>query len=180
MKVLILAAGYGTRLYALVKDTPKPLLEIAGKPLIEYLLDKIDHVKDLNEVLVVTNNKFYTHFVNWAKAQKGFPAPIAVINDQTNSPEDRLGSVGDMHFVLRNHKVADDLLVMGGDNHGKLPHYEDQTTSERYCPRYFVLTKKCSLRIASASFFARYHDENFEASLKRECAAPPWFKYFLV
>ena len=116
MKVLILAAGYGTRLYPLVKDTPKPLLQVAKKPLINHLMDKIAGFEDLKEVLVVTNNKFHTHFLQWAEKNKKFSAAIHIINDGTNSPEDRLGSVGDIRFVLQNHKVSDDLLVLGGDN----------------------------------------------------------------
>ncbi|MCK4649408.1 NDP-sugar synthase, partial [bacterium] len=38
MKALILAAGYATRLYPLTKDRPKPLLPIAGKPILEYIM----------------------------------------------------------------------------------------------------------------------------------------------
>lgn len=116
MKVLILAAGYGTRLYPLVVDTPKPLLEVQGKCLIDYSLDKVKNAEFLNEVLVVTNNKFYTVFQDWAKKHSQFPAPIKIINDGTKTPDDRLGSVGDIHFAIQQEKVQDDLLVIGGDN----------------------------------------------------------------
>ncbi len=115
MKTLILAAGYGTRLRALGENTPKPLLPINGKPLINYTLDKIKDLNGLNEVLVVTNNKFYSHFCDW-KDQVSFPCPITIVNDGTETPEDRLGSIGDIDFVLQKEKVDDDLLVVGGDN----------------------------------------------------------------
>ena len=62
MIVLILAAGYGTRLYPLIKDTPKALLEIHQKALIDYLLEKLKPVENLNKIIVVTNNKFFEHF----------------------------------------------------------------------------------------------------------------------
>lgn len=116
MKVLILAAGYGTRLYPLIKDTAKPLLPVADKPLINHVLDKVRDLNGLREVLVVTNNKFYSHFLNWAGKNNDFPVGIKIINDGTNSPDDRLGSVGDIDFVLRKYPVEDDLLVIGGDN----------------------------------------------------------------
>ena len=116
MKVLILAGGYGTRLYAVTKDTPKPLLDISGKPLINYLTEKIQNASDLSEVIVVTNHKFYDTFQDWAKENADFPAPIVVINDGTTSPENRLGSVGDMQYVLQQHNIDEDLLVLGGDN----------------------------------------------------------------
>lgn len=116
MKVLILAGGYGTRLYPVVKDTPKPLLKIAGKPMIDYLLDKVREAPDLNEVLVVTNDKFYGMFQLWARQNVDFPAPITVINDGTRSPDDRLGSIGDIHYAVDKFNVNDDLFVIGGDN----------------------------------------------------------------
>jgi glucose-1-phosphate thymidylyltransferase len=116
MKVLILAAGYGTRLYPLIMDTPKPLLPIGDQPLINHLLDRIEGLKRLKEVIVVTNHKFYGHFLKWADQNKNFVVPIKILDDGTNSPDDRLGSVGDILFALKNHPVKDDLLIIGGDN----------------------------------------------------------------
>jgi len=115
MKVLILAAGYGTRLYPIIKDIPKPLLDVADKPIIEHVLDKIKSIEGLQEVLVVTNEKFYGHFTDWAD-NCDYVVPVKVINDGTTSPGDRLGSVGDIRYVLNNYGVEDDLLVIGGDN----------------------------------------------------------------
>jgi len=116
MKVLILAAGYGTRLYSLVKDTPKALLEIKGKPLVNYILERVGSLSGLNEVIVVTNDKFCSVFEDWAKRQEDFAHPIKIMNDGTKRPEDRLGSIGDIDFVLKQMAVEDDLLVVGGDN----------------------------------------------------------------
>ena len=116
MKILILAAGYGTRLASIARDTPKPLLAINDRPLIDYILDRVKDSNGLNEVLVVTNNKFVSHFQRWVKTHAGFPAKITIVNDLTATPEERLGSVGDINFVLKNTKIKDDLLVVGGDN----------------------------------------------------------------
>ena len=117
MKVLILAAGYGTRLYPLTKDKPKPLLDIEeGKPLINYLVEKVYRAKGLSEIFVVTNDKFYEKFSLWAKSCTQFGVPITIINDGTTTPENRLGSIGDIDFVVRGQKVQEDLLVIGGDN----------------------------------------------------------------
>jgi glucose-1-phosphate thymidylyltransferase len=116
MKVLILAAGYGTRLYSLAKDRPKPLLKINNRPLVNYILDRVRDIPGLNEVVVVTNDKFHAIFEAWAAQQTGFGHPIKVLNDGTTAPENRLGSVGDIRFSLKEARIDDDLLVVGGDN----------------------------------------------------------------
>ena len=116
MKVLILAAGYGTRLYPIIKDTPKALLAINEKPIANHILDRISKLEGLNEVIIVTNDKFYSIFVDWAQRQTEFSFKISVVNDGTQTPEDRLGSIGDIDFALRQKSVEDDVLVVGGDN----------------------------------------------------------------
>ena len=44
MRALILAAGYATRLYPLTRDRPKPLLEVGGRPLVDWILERIAEV----------------------------------------------------------------------------------------------------------------------------------------
>ena len=65
MKALILAAGYATRLYPLTKEYPKPLLKVKNKPIIDYILNKLKLIKELNEIIVVTNSKFIARFREW-------------------------------------------------------------------------------------------------------------------
>ncbi|MCX5680989.1 MAG: nucleotidyltransferase family protein [Candidatus Omnitrophica bacterium] len=117
MKVLILAAGYGTRLYPLTKDKPKPLLPIEdNKPLINYLIENVKGAKALNEIYIITNDKFYGKFQEWALQCKKSPVKITVVNDGTTTPEGRRGSIGDIDFAIKTHKVNEDILVIGGDN----------------------------------------------------------------
>lgn len=116
MTVLILAGGYGTRLYELGIDTPKALLKIQNRYLVDYILEEIKSLKDVKEIILVTNNKFYGIFQEWKKGHAGYIYPIHIVNDGTNSPEDRLGSIGDIDFVIKQKNVDDDLLVVGGDN----------------------------------------------------------------
>ena len=107
MRALILAAGYATRLYPLTKDRPKPLLELGGRPMVDWILDRIAEVEDVDEVHLVTNAKFAPAFRAWA------PAGVAVHDDGTASEDDRLGAIGDIAFVDLG---GDDLLVIAGDN----------------------------------------------------------------
>lgn len=115
MKALLLGAGYGTRLYPLTRDLPKPLLRIGRKPMVEWILDRLATAPGLDEVALVTNARFAGQFESWARGYRG-PIPVRIFNDGTTSNEDRLGAVGDMQFVLREGKIDDDLLVVAGDN----------------------------------------------------------------
>lgn len=116
MKAIILAAGYGTRLYPLTKDTAKPLLDVGGKPILEHVLAKIQDVAEIDEVFVVSNDKFSPQFETWAETIDS-PQKITVVNDGTKTNEDRLGSLGDIRFVIEQYSLQDqDLLVAAGDN----------------------------------------------------------------
>lgn len=118
MKALLLAAGYGTRLYPLTEKIPKPLLPVAGRPIIDYLIDQIYRADHVKEVIVVSNEKFFDDFGSWKRAakkrHKGLK--ISVVNDGTKSPTERLGAIGDVQFVIDKKKIKDDLLIVGGDN----------------------------------------------------------------
>lgn len=115
MKALILAAGYATRLYPLTKEYPKPLLEVQGRPIIDYIVEKLRAVKELKEIIVVTNNKFIRRFKKWAAAKKT-GLGISLVDDLTSTLEDRRGAIGDMDFAIAKKRIKDDLLVIGGDN----------------------------------------------------------------
>jgi len=115
MKVLILAAGYATRLYPLTKDFPKPLLLINNRPIIDYIIDKLEALKDIDEIMVVTNSKFIAAFRQW-KRRFECSKKISLIDDLTKTKEDRRGAIGDMHFAIKKKLIKDDLLVIGADN----------------------------------------------------------------
>ncbi|MFH1459255.1 MAG: nucleotidyltransferase family protein [Candidatus Omnitrophota bacterium] len=115
MKVLILAAGYATRMYPLTKHWPKPLLLVKEKPIISHIVDNIKCLKGLNEIIVISNDKFYQHFVDWAK-QININTKISILNDLSTSEDNRLGAIGDIYFALENCVINDDLLIIGGDN----------------------------------------------------------------
>ena len=112
MKCLILAAGYATRLYPLTKDRPKPLLEVKGKTILDWLIDDIRTCGRVSEFIVVTNHRFAAIFQEWAK-DKG---DVRIVDDLTESNETRLGAVRDIEYAIETEKIDDDLLVIAGDN----------------------------------------------------------------
>jgi glucose-1-phosphate thymidylyltransferase len=115
MKVLILAAGYGTRLYPYIKDLPKPLLKIGKRTIIDCLVNKIDELNNVSRIVVITNDRFFKQFQDW-KESLNIRNQIYLVNDLTTNPQERLGAIGDMHLAFSKEGYNDDFLVLGGDN----------------------------------------------------------------
>jgi len=115
MKVILLCAGYATRLYPLTENKPKPLLPVADKPIIQYALEDIQKIDEVDSVYIVTNDKFASHFEE-VKASLGCSKPIEIVNDMTISNDDRLGAIGDIAFTIKEKQIDDDILIVAGDN----------------------------------------------------------------
>lgn len=110
MEALILAAGYATRLRPLTDDYPKHLLPVAGRPMLDWVLDKL-HEVPLERIHLVTNARFAPRFEEWADGKD-----VVVHDDGTTSNADRRGAIGDIRFVQEHAGIDDDLLVVAGDN----------------------------------------------------------------
>ena len=81
----------------------------------EHILERIGEVDEVEQVTLVTNNKFYQHFQDWRQSYS-YPKPIHILNDMTTSNEDRLGAIGDLHLVVKQQGITDDVLLIAGDN----------------------------------------------------------------
>jgi glucose-1-phosphate thymidylyltransferase len=106
VKALILAAGYATRLRPLTDDVAKGLLPVGGRPMVEWIVDKVREA-GVDDVHLVTNARFAPQFSAW-----GAGAGVTIHDDGTTTNENRLGAIGDMQFV----DLDDDALVIAGDN----------------------------------------------------------------
>lgn len=118
MKLIVLAAGYATRLYPLTKNKPKPLLLVAQKPMLEHVLESLKGVTADDEIFVVTNAKFAGHFREWAEdyRKNHFGASITIVDDRSTDDSNKLGAIGDINLVLSDAKIDDDVVVVAGDN----------------------------------------------------------------
>ena len=113
MKCLILAAGYATRLYPLTENFPKPLLDVKGKTILDWLVDDIDTLGAIDEYVVISNHKYAHHFEAWAKGKE---QRITVVDDGTSTNESRLGAVKDIQYAIDLLRISDDMIVIAGDN----------------------------------------------------------------
>jgi glucose-1-phosphate thymidylyltransferase len=109
---VILAAGYATRLRPLTDDLPKHLLPVGGRPMLDWVLDRVREVDDVRSIHLVTNSRFAADFASWAEQYD-----VVVHDDGTRSNDDRLGAVGDLRLAIDAAGLADEeLLVLAGDN----------------------------------------------------------------
>jgi glucose-1-phosphate thymidylyltransferase len=110
VKAVLLAAGYGTRLRPLTDERPKQLLPLAGRPMLDWVVDRIREVGEVDAIHLVTNSRFAPDFAAWAE-----PLGVTVHDDGTTSNEDRLGAVGDLQLVVERAGLDEELLVQGDD-----------------------------------------------------------------
>lgn len=113
LKCIILCAGFATRLYPLTENFPKPLLKVGEKTILDWLIDDIDSCNEIDSYAVVSNHKFYQHFVEWKSTGK---QNIVILDDGTESNETRLGAVCDIKFAVDKLNIDEDVLVIAGDN----------------------------------------------------------------
>lgn len=177
MKCIIIAAGYATRLYPLTENFPKPLLSVGNKTILDHLLDDISY--DIEEYIVVTNHRFYKHFIDWSKTRK---ETISVIDDGTQTNETRLGAVKDIALVVKD--IDEDCLVMAGDNlldfslDGFISFSANKDASCIMCHeenRMEALRKTAVITVDENDLITSYEEKPAEP--KGNLAVPPFYFY---
>ncbi|MGQ9592856.1 MAG: nucleotidyltransferase family protein [Planctomycetota bacterium] len=115
MDAVILAAGYGTRMRPLTDRVPKPLLPVAGRPLLEYIIDRIRGAREVARLVVITNHRYIGAFEGWARARPRDGLAVELIDDGSTDESNRLGAVGDLRVARKERAPRGPLLVVAGD-----------------------------------------------------------------
>jgi len=117
MKAIILAGGFAKRLWPLTKNRSKCLLPIAGKPMLDYVIEKVHKIERIDEIYVSTNKKFTGDFEKWKNdAQKKTHKKITIVAEPSMKEEEKLGAVGGLNFLIRTEEIDEDCLIVAGDN----------------------------------------------------------------
>jgi len=114
MKAIVLVGGFAKRLWPLTLNKAKPLLEVGGKPIINYIIEKLEEVDEIDKIFVSTNARFEPGFKQWLKRYKF--KKIKIVVEETKSEEEKLGAIGGINFVLEKEKIDDDCIIIAGDN----------------------------------------------------------------
>ncbi|MBI4019138.1 MAG: nucleotidyltransferase family protein [Candidatus Aenigmarchaeota archaeon] len=111
MKVIVLAGGMAERLKPLTENTAKPLIDIAGKPMINYVIESLD-AAGIEDICVSTNEKFADEFEQW---RDEYGLNVSMVIEKMPGGQ-KLGAIAGLAFVLEKKKIDDDCLVIAGDN----------------------------------------------------------------
>ena len=152
LKAILLAAGYGTRIRSLFPDTPKALIEIGGRALIDHLIDNLVRSRAIDSITVVTNDRYLEGLQQHFGTGTTTPIPTHVISDGTASEAQRLGALGDLHLALSGIGREDVVLVAATD---RLLGFE-LATPLRFAAKRTASVNLC-LRAPSARHLAGKH-----------------------
>lgn len=111
--VVLLAAGYATRLYPLTKDVPKALLPLRDRTILDEVIRSLADVPHVRKRILVTNSRFAGRFRQW---QQALGLDVEILDDGTGTAETRLGAIRDLELARTATDPQDDLLVVGTDN----------------------------------------------------------------
>ncbi|MFL5909814.1 MAG: sugar phosphate nucleotidyltransferase [Gaiellaceae bacterium] len=107
MQALVLAGGQGTRLRPLTLDVPKPVVPLAGRPFLSYMLDWLeDHGVDH----VVLSCGFLSDGVRGVLGSCHGDLRISYVEE-----EEPLGTAGPVRLAADTGLLEDHLLVLNGD-----------------------------------------------------------------
>jgi len=108
---IILAGGYAKRLWPLTMEKPKPLLPVAKRPVIEYVIDKLMRY-GMKKIIISTNIRFESCFREWLVTT--CYQHIDIVSDNSRSEEEKPGAVKALAEITS--KIHSDCLVIAGDN----------------------------------------------------------------
>lgn len=105
LQAVIMAGGFGSRLRPLTEDLPKPMLPVGGRPLMEVLLEQLQHagIRRVNVTTHYLPEKITEHFGDG----KAFGVEINYVNE-----EKPLGTGGALGLLP---KPVEPMLVVNGD-----------------------------------------------------------------
>ena len=136
-KVVIAAAGQGTRMLELSKDKPKHLIEVNGKPFLAYLLDNL-FLAGYTEIILVGGymedlmSNFIKSYIPPVKVEFNieFINQYEILGDQKGTPEKMYGTACPLMCV--KDKINEQFIFLSGDNLFSVKDLEGMNIDDDY------------------------------------------------
>ena len=184
MKCVLLAAGYATRMYPLTENFPKPLLEVGGKTILDWIVDDLASGGKIDSYVVISNHKFLPHFEKWVALKRSQGFTMELLDDGSTDNDNRLGAVKDIEFAIDALKLDDDLLVLAGDNvmdfsfNSFITYFEEKQTTCIMRYRVPGLKGPCKFGVATVDSSGRVLNMIEKPQVpESEWAVPPFYIY---
>lgn len=121
MIAILLCAGFGKRLRPLTEEAPKSLLDVADRPIIDYLVRQIADWPDLKAVHLLSNEPSASAFLEWwqgrwHRALKSRGVTFHLHGNQIHDDAEQRGAVGDLAYLADRIRLPERVLVAGGDS----------------------------------------------------------------
>lgn len=115
MEAIILAGGYATRLWPITLNKPKSLLAVAGKPILNHIIEQLEDISEINNIYISTNKRFAPEFEEWLEGIDS-KKKIKVLAEETRNEKEKLGCIKPIQQIIESENLKDDCLILGGDN----------------------------------------------------------------
>ena len=184
MKCVLLAAGYATRMYPLTENLPKPLLEVGGKTILDWIVNDLASGGKIDSYVVISNHKFLPHFEKWVTLKRSHGFVMELLDDGSTDNDNRLGAVKDIEFAIDALALDDDLLVLAGDNvmdfsfNSFVSYFEEKQTTCIMRYRVPGLKGPCKFGVATIDSSGRVLNMVEKPQVpESEWAVPPFYVY---
>lgn len=123
MDVILLSGGFGTRLEPISLFIPKALLPVGGRPLLDKIIDELKGYKQIERIVIDTNDKFvdqFRHYIAMKKAS-GLKNKLELVVEPTKHNGEKLGQIKGIEFALKSAKIDSDFMIISTDNYFDFP-----------------------------------------------------------
>ena len=114
MDGIILAGGFAKRMWPLTKNKPKQLLNLAGRPMLDYVIESLSTL-DLDRIIVSVNSFFAPQFQDYLDSNTGFKN-VELFVEESDSEDQKLGALGALNLLFKNKNLKGPVFIAGGDN----------------------------------------------------------------
>ena len=114
MDGIILAGGFAKRMWPLTKNKPKQLLDVAGRPMLDYVIDSLANL-DLDRIIVSVNSFFAPQFQDYLDSSAN-SNNIELFIEESDSEDQKLGALGALNLLFKKKKLRGPVFIAGGDN----------------------------------------------------------------